>query len=74
VTWKKLVYNRLMYWTGIQGDLEELFGKVPVYTPPSPPLDSSVFPQFSMDDMHPYHLVVVYVAAALFWGISLIYL
>ncbi|KAF9448611.1 DNase I-like protein [Macrolepiota fuliginosa MF-IS2] len=39
-----------------KGDLEELLGKVPSYSP-SPP--DTPFPIFSNDDAHPYHIIVV---------------
>ncbi|KAJ4479976.1 inositol polyphosphate phosphatase [Lentinula aciculospora] len=45
-----------------KGDLEELFGKVPSYTPPNPSSTSSPtpqFPQFNADANHPYHLILV---------------
>ncbi|KAK7454606.1 hypothetical protein VKT23_011358 [Stygiomarasmius scandens] len=41
-----------------KGDLEELFGKVPSYTPPSPSAAPS-FPHFSFEGDHPYHLILV---------------
>jgi hypothetical protein len=44
--------------SAIQGDLEELLGKVPFYTAPDTPPAGS-FPQLSVDDCHPYHLVVM---------------
>ncbi|KAF9267628.1 DNase I-like protein [Marasmius fiardii PR-910] len=39
-----------------KGDLEELFGKVPFYTPSTA---STSLPQFASDTEHPYHLIVV---------------
>jgi hypothetical protein len=45
----------------LQGNLAELLGWVPPYHPP-PPTDEPVFPTFSADPDHPYHLIVVYVA------------
>ncbi|KAK0480241.1 inositol polyphosphate phosphatase [Armillaria novae-zelandiae] len=41
-----------------KGDLEELLGKVPSYTPNTPSSTDS-FPVLPEDDTHPYHLVVV---------------
>ncbi|KAF9039704.1 DNase I-like protein [Hymenopellis radicata] len=43
-----------------KGDLEELLGKVPFYNPP-PTDDSAInpFPALPVDELHPYHLVVV---------------
>ncbi|KAK0470028.1 inositol polyphosphate phosphatase [Desarmillaria tabescens] len=41
-----------------KGDLEELLGKVPLYTPASSSSADS-FPVLPADDTHPYHLVVV---------------
>ncbi|KAJ7178628.1 inositol polyphosphate phosphatase [Mycena crocata] len=41
-----------------KGDLEELLGKVPLYTPPDNST-TGVFPQLPADDHHPYHLVVI---------------
>ncbi|KIY68852.1 DNase I-like protein [Cylindrobasidium torrendii FP15055 ss-10] len=40
-----------------KGNIEELFGKVPFYTPPHEPPTS--FPEFPNGEAHPYHLVVV---------------
>ncbi|THV03175.1 DNase I-like protein [Dendrothele bispora CBS 962.96] len=42
-----------------KGDLEELLGKVPSYTPLSPSSGPPSFPQFPLDDNHPYHLILV---------------
>lgn len=42
-----------------KGDLEELLGKVPSYTTPDAPLRSLEFPKLPVDDLHPYHLVVI---------------
>ncbi|KAG7089700.1 hypothetical protein E1B28_011355 [Marasmius oreades] len=39
-----------------KGALEELFGKVPLYTPS---VASTSLPQFATDTDHPYHLIVV---------------
>ncbi|KAJ7219954.1 inositol polyphosphate phosphatase [Mycena pura] len=39
-----------------KGDLEELLGKVPFYRAPEQPFG---FPQFPVEDVHPYHLVVI---------------
>ncbi|KAJ3509060.1 hypothetical protein NLJ89_g5423 [Agrocybe chaxingu] len=40
-----------------KGDLEELLGKVPLYT--SLPSESSSVPQLPNDGNHPYHLIVI---------------
>ncbi|KAJ3565155.1 hypothetical protein NP233_g7820 [Leucocoprinus birnbaumii] len=40
-----------------KGDLEELLGKVPAYTPSD--AAKGQFPVFSNDETHPYHLVVI---------------
>ncbi|KAF5367443.1 hypothetical protein D9758_003808 [Tetrapyrgos nigripes] len=42
-----------------KGDLEELFGKVPTYTPSKSPDSSPTFPCFPLEDDHPYHLIIV---------------
>ncbi|KAG6828145.1 hypothetical protein H0H92_009031 [Tricholoma furcatifolium] len=42
-----------------KGDLEELLGKVPLWTPPDDEEAISSIPAFTLDDAHPYHLVVV---------------
>lgn len=41
-----------------KGDLEELLGKVPLYTS-NTPLSPDAFPVLSADNTHPYHLVVI---------------
>lgn len=49
------------------GDLEQLLGPIPPHIPSSfdlPPNDCNL-PDLGDDDLHPYHLVVVYVAANL---------
>ncbi|KAJ8509152.1 hypothetical protein ONZ45_g8648 [Pleurotus djamor] len=40
-----------------KGNLEELLGKVPLYTKPKNPSDA--LPNFPSDEDHPYHIVVV---------------
>jgi hypothetical protein len=49
---------------GPQGDLTELLGSVPPYTPRLPLNDPHAFPYLPEDGEHPYHLVVVCVCAS----------
>lgn len=46
-----------MLHMGLQGDLGELFGKVPPYSKSTTELGT--FPILPNDSDHPYHLVVV---------------
>ncbi|KNZ72104.1 72 kDa inositol polyphosphate 5-phosphatase [Termitomyces sp. J132] len=50
--------SRRVLLISLQGDLEEFFGKVPLWSPSSS-TSSGTIPNFPLEAVHPYHLVVV---------------